>query len=169
MGMPAVRDEPLTREDACAMLETEFGIAGTDIYLLPLIPLIEMAWADGEPQGAELTLLYEFSLHHVAELDREAGGLDVLSADQVNAFLARFIDTPPPAGQLKRIRTLALPVIFDHSDPVVNERRRSQLLSYCLDIGAAVVREYPYGLHERFSGPKKALMLDLVEACRPGD
>ena len=169
MGMPAVRDDPVTREDACAILESEFGVAGTDIYLLPLVPLIEMAWADGEPRTAELRLLYEFALHHVAELDREAEGLDVLTVDQVNAFLGRFVDKAPRTGQLRRLRMFSIPLIFDHSDPDVNERRRTTLLSYCLDIGAAAVRQYPYGLHERFSSPEKALMLDLVEAFRPAD
>lgn len=157
----------ITREDALAVLETQYGIRGHEVYLLELIPLIEMVWADGYNQQAEVGLVYEFALRRLAELDREAYGLDVLTAGQVNAFVERFLSKRPNPAMLRELRQLAIPVIFDHSDPRVNNKRRRMILEYCLDIGAAAVDRYPYDAHERFSAPEKALFLDLVDALQP--
>lgn len=157
----------LTREDALAVLETQYGIRGREVYLLELIPLIEMVWADGQKQKAEVGLVYEFALRRLAELDRQAHGMDVLSAGQVNAFIERFLSKRPNPATLRELRQLAMPVIFDHSDPRVNDKRRRIILEYCLDIGAAAVHRYPYGAHERFSQPEKALLLELVEELQP--
>lgn len=157
----------ITREDALTVLETQYGIQGHEIYLLELIPLIEMVWADGRSKPPEAALVYEFALRRLAELDYEADGLNVLTAGQVNAFVERFLSKQPSPTMLRELRQLAMPVIFDHSDPQVNNKRRRMILEYCLDIGAATVPRYPYDAHERFSPPEKALLLELVEALQP--
>jgi hypothetical protein len=157
----------MTRQELLAILEMDHGVSGGEVYLLELVPLIEMAWADGPPRPAEVQLLYEFALRRMAELDGEAGGVDVLTAHQVNAFLDRHLGQRPDPERLKSLRRLAMAFIFEHSDPGVNERRRRAILEYCLDIGAASVGRYPYGRHERFGARKKALMLELVETFRP--
>lgn len=156
----------ITRKDALAILETQYGIQGHEVYLLELIPLIEMVWADGHNQQAEVGLVYEFALRRLAELDREAHGINVLTAGQVNAFVERFLSKRPNPSLLRELRRLAMPVIFDHSDPRVNAKRRRMILEYCLDIGAAAVNRYPYDAHERFSPPEKALLLELVDALQ---
>lgn len=164
--MGVIANNAMDREEILALLETEHGITGSEVYLLELVPLIEMAWADGEPRPAEVKLLYEFALRRLAELD-EIAGLDVLTADQVNAFLDRYLSTPPDRAALRALRRLAVAFIFEHSDARVNESRRRAILEYCLDIGAAAVGSYPYGRHERFGAREKALMLELVETLRP--
>lgn len=152
----------ITREHALAILETQYGIQSHEVYLLELIPLIEMVWADGHKQEAEVSLVYKFALRRLAELHCEAHSLDVLTAEQVNAFIERLLSKRPSPVMLRELRRLALPVIFDHSDPQVNDRRHQMILEYCLDIGAAAVACYPYDTHERFSPPEKALLLELT-------
>lgn len=157
----------LTRTEALEMLETEFGVTGPEIYLLELVPLIEMAWAANPPRPAEIRLLYEFALRRLAELGEEAAGVEVLRPGQVNDFIERHLAKRPDPRRLAGLRQLASAVIFDHSDAAVNERRRLLILEYCLDIGAASVPHYPYGDHERFSQPEKRLMVELVDTLRP--
>ncbi len=157
----------MSRDELLAVLESEHGIRGGEVYLLELVPLVEMVWADGTPRPAEVKLLYEFALRRMAELTGEADGVDVLSTGQVNAFLDRHLASPPDPDRLRALRRIAFALLFDHSDPAVNERRRRAIFDYCLDIGAASVGRYPYGAHERFGAPKKALMLELAESLQP--
>lgn len=157
----------ITRDEALALLKTRHGIYGREVFLLELIPLVEMVWADGVNQPPEVGLVYEYALRRLAEREREAQGEDVPTAGQVNAFVERFISRQPNPATLRELRQLALLVIFDHSDPRVNDQRRRMILEYCLDIGAAAVSRYPYHAHERFSPDEKALLLELVEALQP--
>jgi hypothetical protein len=46
-------------DDAIEELE-RFGITGAQIYLIDLIPLIEMIWADGKAQDAEVSILADY-------------------------------------------------------------------------------------------------------------
>ncbi len=93
--------------------------------------------------------------------------MEVISPDDVNRFLDRHLNTRPERTELRQLRRLSAPIIFDHSDPAVNEARRRLILEYCLDIGAASVQRYPYGAHERFAASEKALLLELADTLRP--
>ena len=152
------------RERALDALEQYHGITGSAVYLLDLIPLIEMAWADGVCRPAEANLVYEFARLRVNQLAAEAGGQAVVSNAEADAFLEQWLAKPPRPGALAAIRQLAGCVMFDHSDPAVNEARRRIILEYCLDIGAASVGRYPYGPHERFTPEEKTLLLELTDS-----
>ena len=58
MGREKSEEAP-GRETALAELR-RFGIRGPNVYLIDLIPLIEMVWADGRAQPAELDHLETF-------------------------------------------------------------------------------------------------------------
>ena len=62
----------LLYEEAIEELES-YGITGAQIYLIDLIPLIEMIWADGKAQGAEISLLADFLKKHVEHINALAG------------------------------------------------------------------------------------------------
>ena len=47
------------REEILEQLRS-FGISGKDVYFIDYIPLIEMIWADGQPQQGEKEILYAF-------------------------------------------------------------------------------------------------------------
>jgi hypothetical protein len=54
-------------------LKSQFFLKDADFYFLDLIPLIEVIWADGDNQEAELKILYKFIIEHIAYLDKQAG------------------------------------------------------------------------------------------------
>ena len=59
-------------EEAIEELE-HFGISGAQIYLIDLIPLIEMIWADGKAQDAEVSILDDYLKKHVKHINSTAG------------------------------------------------------------------------------------------------
>ena len=73
-----------------AQLKNECQLKDSDIYLLELIPLIEMMWSDGLNQEPELNLLNKYTSELVARIVESADGEDVINTDQANDFLERF-------------------------------------------------------------------------------
>ena len=66
----------LLYEEAIEELES-YGITGAQIYLIDLIPLIEMIWADGKAQGSEISLLADFLKRHVEHINALAGSATI--------------------------------------------------------------------------------------------
>lgn len=157
-------ETPLTREEILREIVTNYDLKPHHIYLLDLIPLIEMIWADGKAQSSETSLLYEYVVRHLAELGNEAGGEDVISIEEVNAFLDRFLSVRPDPTLLKKLRELALTLNQQHSEPQTSHRRGTTLLNFCLDIAAAAVKDYPYGKHERIMEAEKRLLMEIMSA-----
>src|SRR5512138_1780399 len=96
----------MNKQQAFEQLAAEFDLKPADFYFLDLIPLIEMIWADGQNQPAELDILYKFAIEHIAYLDRQSG-IHAVSIDDVNDFLDRFALRKPPARLLAELRNLA--------------------------------------------------------------
>src|SRR5262245_26638526 len=136
------RVRALTRPEAVERLE-RYGIKGTDVYLLDLIPLIDMMWADGLLQAPERELFQQFMIEHI-EAFNEVAGADVLSIEQAERFAARFLATRPDDRLLRELRDLVPPLRLQSSDTAGNETRRQAIIEWCLDIGAACVTGYPY-------------------------
>lgn len=137
------------------LLSRDFDLKEADFYFLNLIPLIEVIWADGQNQDSELTLLYKYTIEHIAKLD-QATGSSVISVDDANDFLDRFAHQKPPAALLKRLRELAMHVF--HKERVDD---RQTIMDYCMDIAAACTTRYPYGLQERITDSEKSLLNEL--------
>lgn len=156
--------EAVARAEALARLQQDFGIRGAQIYLLDVIPLVDMLWADGKCQQAEWVLISKYLREHVQWLRAQADGEDVISEADVDAFVRRFVEHRPPASLLNAVWELA----YEHklapaatgSDAV----QRQKVLDYCVDIGAAAVAAYPYGPHERFEDEEKSVLRKLVAA-----
>src|SRR6185436_8771168 len=131
----------MTREEAVERLE-QFGISGPDVYLIDLIPLIEMMWADGRLQEPEQELFARFTRAHVQSIN-ELAGMDLLTADRADRFAARFLERRPDDALMTELRNLVPPARLSSSDEVGNEKRRRAIIEWCLDIGAACVNDYP--------------------------
>jgi len=144
-------------------LENEFDIHGGQFYLLGLIPLIEMTWADGEAQDHEISLVKEYLHSHVAELRSHIEDEDFLTADEINTFLARFLDKRPDPRLLARLRELAASLIIEGSAQGTDNAEVSRILDYCLDIAAASTPHYPYGPHDRFSDEEKKMLYEIMK------
>ncbi|WP_404356881.1 hypothetical protein [Methylotuvimicrobium sp. KM1] len=142
------------------LLAKEFELKLSDYYFLDLIPLIEMIWADGENQPAELALLYQFTIEHIAHLDR-AAGIPLISTDDANDFLERFAHQRPQQRLLDALNEMVV-VSALSTDPV----RTRSILKYCMDIAAACTTQYPYALRGRIIESEKALLYKLFAAFR---
>jgi len=153
----------LSREQALKELETAHGISGEQIYLLPVVPLIEMLWADGVNQGDEVLLVYDFVSKHIALINTLADGQEVLDMAQAKTFLDPMIEDYPPEGLLRALRALANEVVFDYSDETSKQEMRERILDYCMDIAAAAVTHYPYNKRDRFVAEEKILLRELCE------
>jgi hypothetical protein len=139
-----------------------FGISGPEVYLIDLIPLLEMAWADGNTQPAEVDHLMEFLHEHVAHIN-EVAGHDVLTTQAAQRFLAGFLEERPCPDLLKTLRAFIAPVRLSNSDDELNERTRHCLLSACIDIAASAVSDYPFPPGGRFDGDEKRTYFEILE------
>jgi len=159
MTAPAI----LSRGEIIHILETEHGLSGSYIYLLELVPLIEMMWADGRNQDSEIRIIYDYALKHLAALSREAAGEEILEVEEVNEFLERFVHQRPSPALLRTLRQLARSVICEEDGKAIHKRRAQTILEQCLDVAAAAVTHYPYESDERFMCREKELLKELME------
>jgi hypothetical protein len=152
----------LSRPDAIDRL-AQYGIAGPDVYLLDLLPLIEMMWADGLIQSPEMDLLDAFVAEHVGAIN-QLSGAEVLSVERARRFAWGFLKDRPDERLMEELRSLIPPVRLNSSDLAGNDARRQAIIEWCLDIGASCVAEYPYGSRERFKNSEKQRFLSILTA-----
>ncbi len=154
-----------TRAEAVDRLE-HHGIEGADVYLLDLVPLLDMMWADGLVQGPELHLLDHFVRQHVEAINALAGTA-VLSPARAQRFTKRFLSARPDQRLLQELCELVPPVRLSSSDTKNNDARRRAIIEWCLDIGAACVTDYPYGARSRFKDEEKERFFAILRALTP--
>lgn len=140
--------------DKFEQLAREFDLKPVDFYFLDLIPLIEVMWIDGKNQESELNILYQFVLEHIAYLDK-AAGVHILTVEDANDFLDRFAHHQPPQQLLTELHNIIA------KETGIIEHRKKNILEYCLDISAACVVHYPYGIRERIRHDEKEFLLKL--------
>jgi len=139
-----------------------FGITGKDVYFIDYIPLIEMIWADGQPQQGEMDLFYGFLEKHVAHLNKMAG-YSAFNLEDAAQFVAGFFKERPSPEMLKALRQLAVHAGLFQEDSKKRAQFEKSLLALCLDIGASCVTNYPYGLHERFNADEKRCFFEIFD------
>lgn len=140
-------------------LSDEFGLPAESVYLLPLVPLIEIMWADGKVQPAEMSLLYDSVTRRLAELHTAAAGEEVLSIADAEAFLDHFLKDRPDPERLRRLRELTVQLM----NATASDAERRSLLDSCMDIAAAAVSTYPYERRDRVMAVEKTLLHELFE------
>ena len=149
------------REEIMAQLKS-FGITGKDVYFIDYIPLIEMIWADGQPQQGEMDIFYDFLEKHVAHLNKMAG-YSAFKLEEAVQFVSGFFKERPSPEMLKTLRNLAAHTGLFQENPKKRARFEKSLLATCLDIGASCVTKYPYGLNERFNTDEKRCFFEIVD------
>jgi len=134
------------------------------LYLLELIPLIEMIWADGRNQEAEIKLLYRFTIEHLSRTSREDSEVGIVSEADLNHFINRFLSKAPDPNMLKDLREACLLKL--EKTPSLNQALDSKeaIIDYCMDIAAACVKTYPYKFDERIVKQEKELLTEIVNA-----
>jgi hypothetical protein len=157
----------LTRREALEELRRH-GVEGADVYLMDIIPLIEMIWADGRAQPGEIDILEVFLQQHIARLNRMSG-YKVLTMAQARRFVDRFLTSRPDPELMHTLRELVAPVRLTTSDENLRSQVRDSLLAACLDIAASAVLEYPYGIDERFNTQEKRCFFEILESFEGRD
>ena len=140
-----------------------FGISGAQVYLIDLIPLIEMIWADGKAQDAEVSILADYLKKHVKHINAMAG-YEALSLEAAKAFVTQFLEKRPDPQLLATLRSFIAPVRLATSDPDKREKLKASLLAACLDIASSSVTDYPYELHDRFNPDEKNCFFEILES-----
>jgi hypothetical protein len=156
------KNHSLTRQEALEELR-RYGIEGSQVYLIDLIPLIEILWADGQAQTGEIIILSEYIPRHVEQVNRMAG-YEVLTLESARAFVRQFLQERPTPDLLRSLRSLIAPIRLSGSDTETNKALQESLLAACLDIASSSVTEYPYKHHDRFNLEEKRCFFEILES-----
>ncbi|MCI5148305.1 MAG: hypothetical protein D3916_02730 [Candidatus Electrothrix sp. MAN1_4] len=152
----------ISRTNAVKALEG-FGITGEQVYLIDLIPLIEIMWADGQIQKGEIAVLEDYIEKHVNQVNRQAG-CHILSFQRAKNFVDQFIEERPSSELMKTLRDFIKPVRMANAAREENEQLRSSLLRVCMDIASSSVTKYPYDFDERFNADEKICFFGILES-----
>ncbi|MBD3240699.1 MAG: hypothetical protein GF331_08960 [Chitinivibrionales bacterium] len=152
----------MTREEAIRKLE-QYGIEGAEVYLIDIIPLIEMMWADGSIQKTELSLFEDYLERHVERVNRLAGET-VLTADCAVGFVRRFLRTRPDPALLRTLRSF-IPSLRTDSAEQVNAIK-SSLLAACLELAASAPSPMPYADPSTFDPEERKCFFELLDSFR---
>jgi hypothetical protein len=103
----------------------EMGLTADTVSLLPLVPVVELAWAEGGITPAERQL--------VLSLARSRGITEGSAADvRLNSWMA---SRPSPAQFAKATRVMS--ALLDSGAPVAKDLTADQLVKYCEQIASA--------------------------------
>jgi len=150
---------PLSRQETIQEL-THFGIRGKFVYLIEVIPLIEIIWADGKAQSGEIAVLEEF-LETLVRRVNAAAGQDLFTVDEARTFAHKFLTTRPDPELLKSLRTLAIAI---STTSAARQDTKTSILEACIDIGASSVNSYPYDLKGRFDDREKKCFFEILSS-----
>jgi hypothetical protein len=151
--------------DALETLVGEFGLTPETIYLLPLMPLIEVMWADGVAQPAEISIFYDCLTRHLADLYNQADGEEVISVEVAEKFAGDFLNTRPDPEKMRRLRDLSVQLL-NHSH---DAKLRRSVMDNCLDLAAIAVTRYPYERRERVMSAEKRVLHELFQGLNLTD
>ena len=158
----------IARKEALKEL-SRYGIEGAFIYLIDIIPLIEMVWADGIAQDSEIAIIDAYLHEHVNHINMIAGS-DILSFEEAHDFISGFLSIKPDPEFLQTLRSLVVPVRLSTSDSDFNGAVRESLLATCLDIASSAAAQYPHKLHERFDPSEKRCFFEILDSLNePSD
>lgn len=155
------KKQPLSRQEALEKLK-QYEIQGPQVYLIDIIPLIEMIWADDCVQESETQLLYDYLERHVRHINKLSGA-QTLSLKEARAFVDKFIKERPDTELLRTLRGLIEPV-RSTSDTAYYTAIKKSLLAQCLNIGFSAFTGDPSTCGERFDSDEKMCFFEIMES-----
>jgi hypothetical protein len=151
----------IARKEALKKL-SRYGIEGAFVYLVDVIPLIEMVWADGIAQDSEIAIIDAYLHEHVNHINMMADS-NILSFEDAHDFISGFLSTKPDPEFLKALRSMVAPVRLSTSDMDFNNAVRESLLATCMDIASSAASQYPHKLSERFDPAEKRCFFEILD------
>ena len=103
----------------------ELGLDADTVSLLPLVPVVELAWAEGGITPAERQL--------VLSLARSRG---IAEGSPADLRLKGWMDSQPSPEQLKKA-TRVMSAVLGSDTPVAKDLTADQLVKYCEQIASA--------------------------------
>lgn len=140
----------------------QFGITNEKIYLINLILLVEMMWADGQAQKGEREILEKYLEKHIDNVNKRAG-CEVLQVQDARDFVKPHLDKRPDPETIKSLRELVKPISFSVPSNM-NEKLKDELLHVCMDMGAISTTKYPFPHDERFNKEEKQCFFKILQA-----
>lgn len=141
----------------------QYHLEEQHVYLLELIPLIKMIWADGQNQVAEVAILKRFTMNHLATLSARNAGVLPITVETTNMFLDRFLNIEPAKEMLDDLSKICANRLRNHSDLEYSRQRAQDIINFCIDIAAACAADYPYEYDERIIEQEKSVLKDLIK------
>jgi hypothetical protein len=151
----------LCREAALARL-SRYGIEGKRVYLIDLIPLIEMIWAGGQAQAEKIDFLYNFIKPHISHINRLAGYEALSVADAIN-FTAPYLASRPNMAHLKKLRECIIPLRFGEVRSDYGDMVERWIVSACRNILSTTLTRYPHELRKKCCSEEGGMFLDILE------
>ncbi len=145
-------------QEAVEELET-VGINQEEVYLIDLLPLIEIMWADGKTQLKEVEIFQLYSSKRIEEINKSAG-FQVLSQTKVKLFIERHLKKAPDPEMMVVVRKVLSEVLAKNQD----EKFKETLLNTALDIASANATTYPFGNSDRFNLDEKKCFFQLLSS-----
>lgn len=150
---------------AAIQLLRQHGIEDEDIYLVDLIPLIKMVWADQHAQPCELLVLEKFLIQHVHHINTVAG-YPLMSYERAIAFVNRFLAENPTDELLSELTALVHPIRLSSSNDRLNQELRQTILYRCMDIASVCSAhrgcETQCALHGFFDHAEKKCFFEIM-------
>ncbi len=129
----------------------ELGFTPQTISLLPLVPIVQVAWAEGGVSEAERKL--------VVQLARSRG---VEAGSDADRQLAAWLERRPSADVFSRATRL-IRAMLDQPSPAAGELSVDELIKYCEAIAAASGGVLGIG---RVSAEERATLTKIAQALK---
>lgn len=143
-------------KDGLSALFSQHDLPASLVYLAPVLPIVQVMWADGRNQMPERAKLHCIIENHCKALSELAGGIEIVSASDIELFDRTFIANRPDPQILTAFTGMASGVVahresrpdIQNSNSLFNS---DQLFHACLEIAATCPAPKEKGLGELFS------------------
>ncbi|MCK0162358.1 hypothetical protein [Marinobacter sp. S6332] len=123
-----------------AALLSQYDFPSSLIYLAPVLPIVQVMWADGKNQMPERDKLHVIIQSHRKALSELAGGLQVVSQEDIDLFDQAFIANEPDMSTLQAFTDQANELLQSKVENGMEENeslyQRDRLLHACMEIAA---------------------------------
>lgn len=149
-----------TYDEVLQELESR-GISGKYLYLVELFPLIEVIWADGMNQEAEIDIFYKALVSHLRQINSSLG-YSLFTYNEAKIFVEPFLKQRPSKELLALLRRLLVISLDSIEEPNRKGEIVNSILSHSLDIASSCVTQYPYKHNERFDEKEKRCFFSII-------
>lgn len=150
-------------------LLSQYDFPQSFIYLAPVLPLVQVMWADGRNQMPERAKIHVIIQDHCNALNELAGGVNVVSSADVETFDRVFIANQPPAPMLQTFTEYAKKLLEEKAGEAVSQAgslyNQEKLFHACLEIAATspvkIQQDFGEDVYERVIDQERSFIRQL--------